>query len=110
MSFGKLNCFIRLLQREPMLDAEGFASAGESLVASVRAYREDRHGTERWANLATFANASALFRFRAIPGVKVTPALVLETDGERFEILSVEDVRGRRRYTEILTRRVMPSG
>ena len=57
------------------MDAEGFKSEKEVTLASVRAYREGRHGSERWANMAAFSEATDLFRFRVIPGVSVTTDL-----------------------------------
>ena len=95
MSFGKMNTFIDLVKKEVSVDAEGFKSEKEVTLASVRAYREGRHGSERWANMAAFSEATDLFRFRVIPGVSVTTDLALLCDGDRFEITSVEDVKGR---------------
>ena len=67
----KMNTFIDIVSTAPVKDAEGFVTTGDNILASVRAYKEDRHGSERWANMAAFAEASALFRFRKIPGVTV---------------------------------------
>ena len=89
MSFGKMNAFIDLVKKEVSVDAEGFKSEKEVTLASVRAYREGRHGSERWANMAAFSEATDLFRFRVIPGVSVTTDLALLCDGDRFEITSV---------------------
>jgi hypothetical protein len=77
MSFGKMNAFIELVTAERGTDAEGFSVSGDRVVASLRAYREDRHGTAAWANRAAFSTASAMFRFRVIPGVVVDAALGL---------------------------------
>lgn len=75
-----------------------------------RAYREGRHGSERWANMAAFWEATDLFRFRVIPGVSVTTDLALLCDGDRFEITSVEDVKGRGMYLEVMAKVVKPGG
>ena len=45
MSFGKMNAFIDLVKKEVSVDAEGFKSEKEVTLASVRAYREGRHGS-----------------------------------------------------------------
>ena len=90
-------------------DSEGFATTSQTILASVRVYREGRHGSERWANLATFSEATDLFRFRAIPGVEVTTEHFIVCDGERFDITSVENVKGRGMYTEVLTKKVVSS-
>ncbi|MPM33034.1 hypothetical protein SDC9_79601 [bioreactor metagenome] len=110
MSYGKLNTYIDLVQKTKVLDSEGFMTESDVVVASVRAYREGRHGTEKWANRAAFSEATDLFRFRCIPGVTVTTAMVVVNDGVRFEVTSVEDVKGRGMYIEVLAKEMKPSG
>ena len=105
MSFGKMNTFIDLVKKEVSVDAEGFKSEKEVTLASVRAYREGRHGSERWANMAAFWEATDLFRFRCIPGLTITTEHFLICDGERFNITSVENVKGRGMYIEVLAKR-----
>ncbi len=110
MSFGKMTQFIELVQTKKIKDSEGFVSERDEVLASVRAYREGRHGTEKWANRATFSQATDLFRFRAIPNLTVTTDMMIIHGEERFSITSVEDVRGRGMYVEVLTEKVIPSG
>ncbi|MEA4900591.1 head-tail adaptor protein [Desulfitobacterium sp.] len=110
MSFGKMNTFIDLVQKVTVKDSEGFSIETDEIIASVRAYREGRHGTEKWANRAAFSEATDLFCFRCIPGVVVTTAMIVVNDGAHFEITSVEDVKGRRMYIEVLAKEVKPSG
>lgn len=110
MSFGKMRERITLYEKMIETDAEGFSAQTEREVATVRAYREGRHGSERWANRAAFSEATDLFRFRHIPGVEITTAMQLECGGKRFELTSVEDVRGRGMYIEVLAKVVEPSG
>ena len=110
MSIGNMNAFIDIQAKKVGKDIEGFRTEEFQSVASVRAYREGRHGSERWANRASFTDATDLFRFRAIPGVTVTTAMVILCDGHRFEITSIEDVKGRGMYIEALAREVKPSG
>lgn len=111
MSFGKMNQTITILKPTVTTDDEGFTSKELSTVAMVRAYREGRHGSSAWANRAAFTRATDLFRIRIIPDIDVTEAMLIETaDDERFEIDSVEDVRGRGRYLEILATAVTPEG
>ena len=107
MSFGKMNTFIDLGIFKKVKDAEGFATSVYEGVASVRAYREGRHGSQRWANLATFSEATDLFRIRIIPGVAITPNYTLICNGENFDITSVENVKGRGMYLEILAKKVV---
>lgn len=110
MSFGKMNTFIDIIEKRNIIDSEGFSTETDIVVASVRAYREGRHGSEKWANCAQFSEATDLFRFRCIPGVTVTTAMVVVNDGGRFEITSVENVKGRGMYIEVLAKEVKPSG
>ena len=101
-----MNKFIKIVSAAPTKDAEGFMMPGDTVIANVRAYKEDRHGNERWANMAAFSSASSLFRFRAIPGLKVDTSLFLVCNEERFRVLSVEDVKGRGMYVEILAEKL----
>lgn len=109
MSYGKMNGFAEIKARQTVQDSEGFATVTEVTLASVRCYREGRHGSERWANLATFSEATDLFRFRTIPGLTVTTGHFLVYGGERFDIVSVEDVKGRGMYVEVLAKKAVPT-
>lgn len=109
MSFGKMNSFIEIISTVPTKDAEGFAVTGDTVLASVRAYVEVQRGNEKWANMAAFSEATNLFRFRKIPGVEITPEMVIVCEGGRHNILSVEDVRGRGMYLEVLAKKVKSS-
>jgi len=110
MSFGKMNTFIDIISTEKVRDSEGFMSETDTIIASVRAYREGRHGNERWANRAAFSDATDLFRFRCIPNTVITTAMIIINGDGRFEITSVENVKGRGMYIEVLAREVKPSG
>lgn len=110
MSFGKMNTFIDLISTPPRKDSEGFSSGDDTILASVWAYKEDRHGSERWANRAAFSDASALFRFRTVPAVPITTNLVIVCSDGRYDIVSVEDVSGRGMYVEVLAEKVNAVG
>jgi head-tail adaptor len=110
MGLGRMNTFVDIIEKQIIKDSEGFSIKTDNILASVRAYREGRHGSERWANRAAFSDASDLFRFRKIPGVEITTAMVISCDAGRFEITSIEDVKGRDMYIEILAREVKPGG
>lgn len=107
MSFGKMNGFADVIITKKVKDSEGFATEAHEVLASVRVYREGRHGSQRWANLAAFSEATDLFRFRIIPGLRITTDHIIMCDGERFEITSVENVKGRGMYNEVLARKVV---
>lgn len=110
MSFGKMNTQIQITQKQVTLDGEGFQTEFNVVVATVRAYREGRHGSEKWANRAAFSEATDLFRFRTIPGVRISTDMRLFCDGSVFEITSVEDMKSRGMYIEALAKEVQPSG
>lgn len=109
MSFGKMSGFADICRLVKTKDSEGFVTEKDETLASVRVYQEGRHGSERWANLAAFSEATDLFRFRCIPGLTVTTEHYLICDGERFDITSVEDVKGRGMYLEVLAKKVTPT-
>ena len=107
MSHGKMNGFADIVIARRVKDPEGFATTAYDCLASVRVYREGRHGSQRWANLAAFSTATDLFRFRAIPGMTITTDHIILSQGEKFEIVSVEDVKGRGMYVEVLAKKVV---
>ncbi len=109
MSIEKMTA-LTILSAAPVKDAEGFAVPGETILASVRAYKEERHGSVAWRNRAAFSTATCLFRFRVIPDLTINTSLYTVCGTERHRIVSVEDVKGRGMYIEVLTERVMPSG
>ena len=104
-----MNTFIDIISTVPIKDKEGFSIKGDNILASVCAYKEDRHGSERWTNMASFSTASSLFRFRKIPGFEVTTEMVIVCDDGRYQILSVEDVRSRGMYVEVLAEKIEPT-
>ena len=106
MSFGRMNTLISITREVVMKDVEGFATKTDEVIASVFAYREGRHGSQKWVNRAAFSDATDLFRFRTIPGLSVTTEHVIQCDGDRYEITSVEDVKGRGMYLEVLAKRI----
>ena len=109
MSFGKMNGFADIVATKRVKDSEGFSTTVDEVLASVRVYREGRHGSQRWANLAAFSEATDLFRFRTIPDLKITTDHFILCNDERFNIISVEDIKGRGMYTEVLAKKVVAS-
>jgi len=81
MSYGKMFTPIQILRVVHAKDADGFAQPRDEVLARVRAYHEQRHGNDKWANRAAFSEATALFRFRVIPGVAVEPLYILVCNG-----------------------------
>ena len=109
MSFGKMNGFADIVEARQIKDGEGFTHSEDEVLASIRVYQEGRHGSQRWVNRAAFSDATDLFRFRMIPGVVVTTSMVIVCAGGLYDIVSVEDVRGRGMYTEVLAKKVTAS-
>nr|DAS60622.1 MAG TPA: head tail joining protein [Caudoviricetes sp.] len=109
MSFGKMNGFADIVETKQVKGSEGFTHSEDEVLASIRVYREGRHGSQRWANLAAFSEATDLFRFRCIPGLTVTTDQFLITEDGRFDIISVENVKGRGMYIEVLAKKEGPT-
>lgn len=109
MSFGKMNTFIDIISTVTTKDSEGFAITNDTILASMRAYKEDRHGNEWWANMAAFSSASSLFRFRKISGLNITTEMIIVCADGRYRVLNVEDVRGRGMYVEVLAEKLEPT-
>lgn len=102
MSYGKMKDFIELVLPSQYKDKDGVLIEERTILARVRAYREGRHGNVVWANRATFTSATELFRFRVIPNLEVTTSMIILCNGSEFEITSVEDVKGKNMYIEVL--------
>lgn len=69
-SLGRINVFIDIIELVIEKDKDGFSRETDKIIAaSVRAYEEDRHRSTRWVNMASFSEASTLFRLCEIPGI-----------------------------------------
>lgn len=109
MGLGLMNKPAKLCEKTFVIDSEGFSSQRVAVLADIRVFVEGRHGSERWANLAAFSEATELFRFRKIPNVKVTTKQYIVFEDEEYDILSVEDVKGRNMYIEVLAKKAVAS-
>lgn len=110
MSFGKMNTQIEIIKEQHFLDENGFSVSSPVVLATIRAYREQKHASEKWVNRSTFSVATDLFRFRALPYLTLTADMIILCDNACFEIISIEDVKGRRMYYEVLAKKVESSG
>jgi hypothetical protein len=108
MSLGRMTTPITILRTVQGTDTAGFAAPRDVVLASVRAYKEERHGSVRWANRAAFSEATALFRFRAIPNIDIIPLYIIVCGLKRYEVLSAEVIRGM--YVECLVKEVRAVG
>lgn len=106
MGLGLMNKKAKIISITRKIDSEGFSFENVAVLAEVRVFVEERHGSERWANLAAISEATVLFKLRTIPNLNVMTKYYIEVDDVRYNILSVENVKGRGMYIEILAKRV----
>jgi len=104
MSFGKMNLIIEIKDSILTKDSDGFSNKEESLILRTRGYKEERHGSRKWANMAAFTKANATFQLRKIPNVTVAPGMMIHCDEGAYKILSVEVLRGL--YLELAAEKV----
>ena len=104
MSIGDLNTPIQILRLRFGRDRDGFPTESEELVACVRAKAEMRNATEKWNGRAVLRDASAVFTFRRIPHIEITTDMVIVCGADRYNIISVENVRNRNLYTQVVAR------
>ena len=109
MGLGLMNKKAQLCILSNTIDSEGFSGRTVEVLADIRVFVEGRHGSERWANLAAFSEATELFRFRKLPNITVTTKHYILYEDERYDILSVENVKGRNMYIEVLAKKVVSS-
>ncbi len=109
MSYGKMNTRIDIISTVPTKDDEGFVTHGDTILASVRAYKEVRNTTARWERIignAAFSSVTAVFTFRKIPGIDVDTTLFISDADGRYNIVSAGDVKGRGMYIEVLAEKI----
>lgn len=107
MSIGKMKNFVDIFNRNQSKDSEGFVTEVDDFVASVRATREERHGSRKWANLAAFTDANAIFKFRRIPGLELQSGMIFICNNSRYTVISTEVINGM--YMEVLAEKIEPS-
>ena len=104
MSIGDLNTPIQILRLRFGRDRDGFPTESDELIACVRARVETRNATEKWSNRAVLRDASAVFTFRRIPHIDLTTDMAIVCGADRYNIVSVENVRNRNLYTQVVAR------
>jgi len=109
MGLGRMTTTISLVSYTIAYDSEAFSSREITTLKTVKAYREGRHGSEAWRNRAAFSTATDLFVIRN-PGIPVKTDMAIICGSDIFDITSVENVKGRGVYLEILAKEVKPSG
>ena len=109
MALGRMLTPITINSVTNSPDSEGFPTITRTPVVSCKAYREGRHGSEAWRNRAACTDATDLFVIRD-PHVTIKTDMEIVCGEQTFQITSVENVKGRGMYLEILGREVVPSG
>ena len=102
----KLNTFIDIISNVPNKNSGGFVTHGDNILASIRANFDPKNSTEKWSNMAVFSEANAIFKLRKIQNLIITPQMIITSDTGRYEILSVEDVKQRGIYIQIIAKKV----
>lgn len=109
MSFGKMQSLIDIYEEVSIKDDEGFSTKENQFLIKVRAYKEERHGTEVWKNRASFTQATTMFIFRKPPNINVTTEQFIVCKGIKYNIVSVEDIRDKGMYIEVLAEKIIKS-
>jgi len=106
LRLGKFTGSVTILQKVRTKDAEGFTSQTLNVVSTVRCYHEGREGKLLQANLATFTEATDLFQIAKPADFTLSRAYVLECGGKRYEILSVDPLKGRDLYLQVIAKSI----
>ncbi len=101
---SSLSTPVRIVEPLYGKDPDGFQTVSERTIAEILCRMEVKNATERWSNRADLREASSIFTFRSIPGMTITTRMVLMHGDDRYDILSVEDIRGRGMYTQIVAK------
>lgn len=99
-----MNTFVEIIDTIPMKDDEGFTSKGDQVLTRVRAYKDERHGSRKWANMAAYTKANATFQMRRIPEMKIELGMWIRCDTSEYRILSVENISGL--YIEVAAEKI----
>jgi SPP1 family predicted phage head-tail adaptor len=106
MNAGDLRHMIILIPPgTPGKDADGFNTIDDGLPITVKAARENLHGTEGMEAARVTGRAAAKFTIRYLAGL--TNHWKLTAFGVEYNILYVDDIRGLHRWIEILAEAVV---
>ena len=106
MSFGKMNTFIDIIDRVSEKDSEGFTNETDKVVASTRAYKEERHGSKNGPTWQPLLQPMPYLHLEKYRELKLHREWRLFDTG-RYEIISVEHVRGM--YIEVAAEKMEAS-
>lgn len=93
-----MNNFIDIIERSVTKDAEGFGTERDVILASIRAEKSYSAMHETDANNAAFAVQTAVFKFRRLRGLTVSPAMFIADNAGRYNITAVDEMSGKGMY------------
>ena len=90
-----MTTFIDIIEPRKIKDSSGFVTVHDVVLASVRAYKEERHASRAWANRAAFSKATVIFQFRKIPnlGIKADYVIVCDNYGDGYKNITRNKIR-----------------
>ena len=106
----KTNTTIDIISTAPTKDSEGFVTQGDTVLASVRAFKEIKSATEKSANMTTFSTETVSYKFRRIPNVNVSTSHIISEADNRYNILSVDTLSSRGMYITVIAEKAEGSG
>jgi len=112
VSFGKMTTPVVLIGLgEYSIGDDGSAVDNPYNIKRTFAYMEQRNFGKRWINLAEWTEASVMFRLCFDPSLVLDDIRRVQVDkpsGKTYKVLSIENVRGRSMYIEILAELIEP--
>lgn len=107
MSYGKMNNQITFIQKVKSKDNDGFAVFENKKIGMARAYVQEKNSTEKWANKTILNDASAIFTIRFDKTLKIDRTMMIEFNGDLYEIINIENIRQKNMYVEIIGKLVV---
>jgi SPP1 family predicted phage head-tail adaptor len=102
---GDLRTSITLQSRTVATDAGGFQTVTYADIAIVLSKWENVHGTEAWQTSTIGAEMAATVTIRYNASVDTTCYVLKGAD--RYEIVSMDDIRDRHEYMELKVKRLV---
>jgi hypothetical protein len=106
----KTNTRINIISTAPTKDSEGFVTKGDTIIATVRAFKEIKSATEKSANMSIFSTETVSFKFRRILKVEIGTSNIIAEADVRYNILSVDTLSSRGMYVSVIAEKVEGSG
>ena len=106
----KTNTTIDIISTAPTKDSEGFVTKGDTVLGSVRAFKEIKSVTEKSANMSTFSTETVSFKFRQIPNVEISTSNIIVEADSHYNILSVDTLSSRGMYVTVIAEKIEGSG